>query len=563
MKQEPKPKSAVTDIDYSLGAISCETTLLNKTGTWRNFRPVYENKLPPCSDGCPASEDIQKYIDFIVNGKYEEAYHVILEKNPFPSITGRVCYHPCETACNRKDFDEPLAIHNIERFIGDYGLKKVEKKTMNRKEIKSLKSLKAAIIGSGPAGMSCAYYLAKAGIPVDVFERDDQPGGLLRTGIPRYRLPKNILNDEISKLEKLGVTFITNKYLGRDIMLEDLREKYAAVFLGVGAQSEKALKIPCEDVRGVFDGLSFLRDVNSRNNIKLGKKVLVIGGGFTAVDCARSAARLGKDVTILYRRTKCEMPASIEEVESAEGEGVKIRFLTAPLRVLVNGNRTTRGLECIKMKLGEPDDSGRRKPIPIGGSNFKIFADTIIKAVGEFVDLNSLPKEITKTGWGIKTSKWGETNLEKVYAGGDCTTGPKTVVEAIASGRGAAEKILSELGIKKLQAENIRKVVNFSGINTAYFENAARIQQGHLNGQMNKSFREVNQGYKEDELRSEASRCFSCGVCNYCDNCFVFCPDISVRKLNEGYEFIYDYCKGCGVCAEECPRSAITMYAES
>ncbi len=546
--------------DYPLCAISLDTTLLNKTGTWRIFRPVYENKLPPCQDACPANEEIQKYIYLALQGRYEEGYRTILEKNPFPAITGRVCFHPCEDACNRREFDEPIGIHNIERFLGDYGLNKVERK---EKPKKPRSEKKVTVIGSGPAGLACAYYLAKEGIQVEILEREDLPGGLLRTGIPAYRLPREILDKEIKKLERMGVRFITNITFGRDIMLDALRRRSSAVFLAIGAQKERSLDIPNEESKGVLEGISLLRRVNLGKRSHLGKKVLVIGGGNTAVDCARVAKRLGREVVILYRRTKQEMPASPEEIEEAEKEGIKIEFLVAPVKVLLNRKGEVKGLECIRMKLGAPDASGRRRPIPIRGSNFAIAADTVIKAIGELVELEMIPKELEKTGWGIKTNDWGETNQKNILAGGDCVTGPKTVAHAIAAGRKVAERILFDLGLKEqLPIKDEREPVNFAQLNTFYFDKAPRVKMRQLARKERRSFQEVNLGYSEEEFLTEAARCFSCGVCNRCDNCYVFCPDLSVKRLADGYEFNYDYCKGCGVCAVECPRNAITMYPE-
>ncbi len=548
------------EADYPICAISLETTLLNKTGTWRIFRPRYENKLPPCQDACPAGEDIQRYIYLASKRDYEEGYRTILERNPFPAITGRVCFHPCEDACNRKEYDEPIGIHNIERFLGDYGLKNVEKK---EKRKKPEEKRRVAIIGSGPAGLACAYYLSREGIGVEVFEKERLPGGLLRTGIPAYRLPKNILDKEIEKLEKNGVKFITNTTFGKDLTLDVLLEKFSAVFLAIGAQKERDLEIPQEEQKGVLEGIAFLRSVNLGKGVHLGKRVLVIGGGNTAVDCARVAKRLGRITTLLYRRTKQEMPASPEEVAEAEKEGVKIEFLIAPVKVLLTRQKTVKGLECLRMKLGAPDSSGRRRPIPIKGSNFTIPADTIIKAIGEVVELESIPAELEKTEWGIKTDIWGNTNKKNILAGGDCVTGPRTVVAAIAAGRRTAEKIRFDLGMKeKLSDEDKREPVRFAQLNTFYFEKQPQVKMPQIEKRGRETFKEINLGYKEEELLTEAGRCFSCGVCNRCDNCYVFCPDLSVKKLEDGYEFDYDYCKGCGICAAECPRSAITMYPE-
>lgn len=547
--------------DYPELAVSWEKTLINKTGTWRTFYPKYFPKSPPCNYYCPANEDIQKYIALSLKGAFEEAYLTILGKNPFPSITGRVCYHPCEIGCNRSNFDESIAIHMIERFLGDYGLNFVEPK---RRVEKIDNNKKVAIIGSGPSGLSCAYYLLLNGIKVTIFEREEYAGGILFYGIPSYRLPKEIVKREIEKLIKRGAKFIFKKELGKDFSLVDLTKEYDAVFLAIGAQIEQELGIPNEEAKGVLMGLDFLKAINFKRKIKnFGKNILVIGGGNTAIDCARVALRKGAKVKIIYRRTKEEMPAVKEEVEEAIKEGVEIIFLTAPIKVIKNKRGEVKGLECIKMKLSEEvDETGRRKPVPIRNSNFIIKGDTIIKAIGEKVDLSVLPKEII----GKKTifaDEYGKTSMEKVFAGGDCVTGPKTVVEAIAYGRRSAYLILHYLKNYEIPKKESFNLVNYENLNLYYFEKQKRIEENKLPvNKRKRNFKEIVTSVSDQEIRYEASRCFSCGVCNNCDNCYVFCPDLAILKKNGEYEILYDYCKGCGVCAHECPRNVISMFFE-
>jgi 2-oxoacid:acceptor oxidoreductase delta subunit (pyruvate/2-ketoisovalerate family) len=547
--------------DYPELAISWETTLVNKTGTWRTFYPQYVEKTPPCNYYCPANEPVQKYLALTLKGKFEEAYLTILEKNPFPAITGRVCYHPCETGCNRGNFDESVAIHAVERFLGDYGLNFVEPK----RKVEKLKSdKKVAIIGSGPSGLSCAYYLLKNGIGVTIFERESFAGGILAYGIPNYRLPKEIVKKEIEKILKMGAKFIFEKELGKDFSLNDLEKEYDALFLAIGAQVEQELGIPNEDAKGVFLGLNFLKAVNLKRKLQyFGKNVLVIGGGNTAIDCARVALRKGAKVKIIYRRTKEEMPAVKEEVEEAIKEGIEIIFLTAPVKIIKDKKGKVKGLECIKMKLSEEvDESGRRKPLPIKNSNFIIKGDTIIKAIGEQVAVDILPKEIIGKR-GILADEWGKTNLEKIFAGGDCVTGPKTVVEAIAYGRKAAFLILHYLKNYELPKKDVFNLVNYENLNTYYFEKEKRVEEDKLPVNKRKgNFKEIVGTLNNHEAQAEAGRCFSCGVCNNCDNCYVFCPDLAILKKNGSYEILYDYCKGCGVCAHECPRNVISMFFE-
>ncbi|MCS7249314.1 MAG: NAD(P)-binding protein [candidate division WOR-3 bacterium] len=547
--------------DYPELAISWETTLINKTGTWRTFYPKYFPKTPPCNYYCPANENIQKYIALSLKGEFEEAYFTILEKNPFPSITGRVCYHPCEIGCNRGNFDESIAIHAIERFLGDYGINFVESK---RKIEKLTFDKKVAIIGSGPAGLSCAYYLLLKGVGVTIFEKESYPGGILFYGIPAYRLPKEIVKREVEKLTKRGAEFIFNKELGKDFSLDDLTKKYDAVFLAIGAQIEQELGVLNEDANGVLMGLDFLKAINLKRKIKyFGKNVLVIGGGNTAIDCARVALRKGAKVKILYRRTKEEMPAIREEVEEALKEGIEILFLTAPSKIIKDKKERVKGLECVKMKLSEEvDESGRRKPIPIKNSNFVIKCDTIIKAIGEKVDLAILPKEIIGKRT-VLADEYGKTNIDKIFAGGDCVTGPKTVVEAIAYGRRAAYFILNYLKNFEIPKKESVSLVNYENLNTYYFEKQKRIEEDRLPvNKRKRNFKEIVATLTDQDVKYEAGRCFSCGVCNNCDNCYVFCPDLAVLKKNGEYEILYDYCKGCGVCAHECPRNVISMFFE-
>jgi 2-oxoacid:acceptor oxidoreductase delta subunit (pyruvate/2-ketoisovalerate family) len=543
--------------DYPPMAVSLTTTLVNKTGSWRIFRPIYDNKLPSCNAECPAREQIQRYLDLAEQKRYLEAYQLILEDNPFPAITGRVCYHPCEGACNREEFDEALGIHNVERFLGDYGTAKAPrpKPAIRRPET-------VAIIGSGPAGMTAAYYLALRGYPVTIFEAAGKPGGMLRLGIPEYRLPRIVLDREFRKLKALGVKIRANAQIGTKIRLLDLRRQYQIVILAHGAHQSRELGVPGQETRGVMSGLEFLAQINLGKRPRIGRKVAVIGGGNTAIDAARSAIRLGARAHILYRRTRAEMPAVADEVEEALREGIPVEFLVAPERVIRSRGRVS-GLVLIRMKLGKPDESGRRRPVPVRGSDFRMKFNTIITAIGEQVDLSLLEEEIQDTGWSVKADRWGRTSIAGIYAAGDCVTGPKTVVEAIGMGRRVARAIDSHVTQQPLPPQEEKEIARFVNLNLAYFEHGARVALPALELKDRKrSFQEVHLGYSAADAREEAARCFSCGVCDRCDNCYIFCPDMSVLKKDDYYECDYDFCKGCGVCAQECPRNAITMIEE-
>jgi NADPH-dependent glutamate synthase beta subunit-like oxidoreductase len=562
-----------TEADMPPLPMTLGTTLVNKTGSWRYIRPLYVDKTPPCNHHCPAGEDIVGYLALIKEERYKEAWELIKQENPFPGVCGRVCPHPCESECNREQLGGAIAIHTLERFLADWA-------ASQRLSVQASQryNAKVAVIGSGPAGLSCACHLARLGYPVTVFEALPVAGGMMRVGIPEYRLPREVLDREIADIEALGVQIKTGMRLGDDLQMRDL-EDYDAVFIAVGLQKSRELNIPGEDAEGVIPGLEFLQRVNLGEKVQVGRRVVVIGGGNTAMDAARSALRLGAEVTILYRRSRAEMPAIAEEIEEALAEGIKIRYLTAPIELLTENGQVA-GLKCVKMELGEPDESGRRRPVPIVGSEYTIEGDTVIPALGQEADLSFLEAESWKLEvkrGRIVIDKAGLTTGEGIFAGGDVATPFGTVTHAVGSGKRAALAIDKYLRGEELSDfppvdETIHAVpkdidptiVRFEDLNLAYFEElerAAQLQkpvEERVGG-----FEEVNLGFSEEEAQVEAERCFSCGTCNLCDNCLIFCPDVAIVRLDhKGYEVNYDYCKGCGVCAEECPRYAISIEEE-
>jgi 2-oxoacid:acceptor oxidoreductase delta subunit (pyruvate/2-ketoisovalerate family) len=542
--------------------MSLGTTLYNKTGTWRYVRPVYHDKTPPCNNSCPAGEKIQGYLDLVKEERYAAAWALLREDNPFPAVCGRVCYHPCEQSCNRGQFDTALGIHNVERFLGDYGLEMVASGALVP-PAKKLSAPTVAVIGAGPAGLSCAYHLARRGHGVTVFEALPVAGGMLAVGIPNYRLPKVVLQAEISLIEALGVEIKRHTRVGVDVTLDQLRWA-EAIFVAIGAHRSLRLSIPEEEAQGVIHGTDFLRQLALGEKPALHGRVIVVGGGNTAMDCARSARRLGAPVTIAYRRTRAEMPAIDEEIDDALAEGVEILYLTAPRRVIVEHDRVA-GLQCQKMRLGEPDASGRRQPIPIEGSEFVLEARHVIAAIGQESDLSFLPEGVRATSRGIVVDGTGETTRAGVFAGGDVAAGvAQRVVDAIGSGKRAALAIDRYLRHQEAPLEAEPALASFEMLNLDYFAPAERVAMPQLPmAQRVAGFGEVNLGYTTAQAVTEAERCFSCGVCNHCDNCYLFCPDVAVHKLAaDGYEFDYDYCKGCGICAEECPRNAIDIEEE-
>jgi 2-oxoacid:acceptor oxidoreductase delta subunit (pyruvate/2-ketoisovalerate family) len=573
-----KSASEMPEIAVSVGPMDW-----NKTGAWRTQRPFYEDKTPPCNAACPAGNDIVSFIQKITQGDLEGAWSLIREENPFPGVCGRVCFHPCESKCNRGRLDEPIAIHALERFVADFASqrsRKIEKISAQEKE-------KIAIIGSGPAGMSCAYHLARLHYPVTVFESHPLAGGMLRLGIPSYRLPKDVLDREIVNITSLGVAVRTGVRIDENFQMEALNE-YHAIFIASGAHLSRGLKIPGEKGRGVRSGLDLLKKINLTGKAKVGEKVAIIGGGNTAMDVARSLIRLGKKATILYRRSREEMPAFAEEIVEALEEGVKIRYLVNPIGIKEKNG--LKRLECLRMELGEKDESGRRKPEPVPNSNFFVEADSVIVAAGEEIETSFLPKGIGKREGIVLTQMDGRTAIEGIFAGGDVATTQRTVAYAIGSGKKAAMGIDCYLKGKNSE-EAIRQIligdgpslsilrylnpgerprnshiVDFEELNMDYFEPSKR--QGEEKRPLRerkKGFGEVTSTLTEEVALMEGERCFSCGTCNECENCYVFCPDASILK-REGkifHQVDYDFCKGCGVCFVECPRRAISLQEEA
>lgn len=545
--------------DVPILSISLQSTLWNKTGTWRYLRPYYTTKQAPCALACPLGQDIPYYLTAISDGKVNEAWQKMLVANPFPAVCGRVCHHPCEQDCNRKDYDEPLAIHVLERFLGDWGIKNgaEPKKPESKKE-------KIAIIGAGPAGLSCAYFLAREGYKVEVFEAMAEPGGMLRFGIPEYRLPRKILLQEIKRIEKLGVEIKTGAKFGTHFGWEDLKS-FGAIFLATGAHLDQKLNIPGSELKGIYTGLEFLKEIHSQKTPALGKKVIVVGGGNTAVDSARVSLRLGSKVTLVYRRTREEMPAIKEEVAEALREGVEFIFQTAPLKI-VGQKGKVKAIEFGKTKPGKVTGQGRGVPEIIKGTNFVMAADNLILAIGERPDFSFLPSELRTEDNLILTDAWGKTNLPGVFAGGDVATRAGYVSVAIASGKRAARAISQYLRKKGADLNGpISEKVSIEKINLDYFLPAPRIKVPvlSLKGRQ-KNFAEVHKGVSEEQAQKEAARCFSCGNCIQCNVCLMVCPDVAISFVQDKNEYMidYDHCKGCGICAIECPRAAMALEEE-
>jgi 2-oxoacid:acceptor oxidoreductase delta subunit (pyruvate/2-ketoisovalerate family) len=570
-------------------AISETSTLVNHTGSWKYILPRYEDRVAPCNAACPVGIDIEGYMYLIGQGRLQDAADLLVGENPMPAVTGRVCHHPCEDGCNRASLDEAVAIHSVERRLGDLILASPAPSPPERTRAETV-----AVIGSGPAGLSCAAFLTRYGYGVTVFEAAPEAGGMLRLGIPEYRLPRAILDRQIERIASAGIEIRTSAAIGTDVPWADL-DGFDAVFVATGAHIGKDPRIDgAEGVPAIRPGLEFLKEVNAGARPMLGDHVVVIGGGNTAMDCARSALRLGADVTVVYRRTPVEMPAIPQEVKEARQEGVGFVFLAAPT-VAATRNGTLLGIECQRMELGPPDESGRRRPVPVDEGRFTVMADTVLTAIGEDCDLTFLPAEV-RMQWGlIEVDELGESTSAPVFAGGDAVDMPRSVADALGAGKRAAigiDRYLREkagedpgpLSLDELKfaggnvsaaryasAEDpiprespVNEVVTWEEMNPNHFKASPRHEDHfHSATDLRSAFGEVNFGLNRKEAIAEAERCLNCGVCNRCELCLIFCPDMAITRRDDGgFDIDMRYCKGCGLCAAECPRGAIVMTRE-
>jgi heterodisulfide reductase subunit A len=485
-----------------------------------NVFTIDKRGLPPCRATCPAGVNAQGYVALISQGRFKEALEVLRRTMPFAGVCGRVCTHPCEAQCERGKVDEPIAIRSLKRFMADYELNNGREKAT---PVEPTHEERVAIVGSGPSGIACAYDLVRMGYPVTVFEAAPEPGGLLRYGIPEYRLPKRIVDEEIGYARELGVEIRCNSPV---TSLQDLfNDGYKAVYLAIGAGISQKMGIPDEDAEGVLNALSFLRQVNSGEEAKIGQRVAVIGGGNAAVDAARVAHRLGaREVSIVYRRSRAEMPADATEIEEAEREGIKIHILAAPVRVLTEDGRVS-GIECIRMRLGEADASGRRRPVPIEGSEFLMEMDTVIMAIGQSVNKGMLPEQLELTNWGTITVDQVtlRTNIDGVFAGGDVVSGPADVIRVVAAGKEAAISIDRYLRGVDLKEGRPAPREAVSDVSKEGVTRKNRQRMPTLEPEARKGFPEVELGFSEEAAIEEAQRCLNCAVCSECLACVAAC----------------------------------------
>ena len=599
-----------------------EEVVVRNGSSWKC--PTYVQRLPPCKDACPSSEDIRGYLTVIAQADtyktkisqeeaLDKAWEVLTDKNPLPATHGRICPHPCESGCNRRELaDGAVAINNMERFIGDHGLRR---KLSFKKLTDEKKSQKVAVIGSGPSGLSCAYQMARRGYQVTIFETFEKAGGMLRYGIPSYRLPDAVLDAEIQNILDLGVALKCNTRVGRDVPYLEVREDFDVVYLALGAHKGSNMGIPGENSANVFTAASFLNRVNTGAQVEIGSRVVVIGGGDSAMDAARVTLRLqtelqeaedsgdsdrynaardavdqeeqqkegvastektavdsarivrrvsGKsEVTILYRRTKTEMPAIAKDVDEAQEEGVKFELLVAPVTIVTEGGRAV-AVECIRMQLGAPDQSGRRRPEPIPGSEFTVPCDTIIMGIGQVPELEEGMAELAdKWGW-ISANKAHETKEKGVFAGGD-VLGLGISTRSVGHGRLAARAMHSFLKGGKHQLPSKAKPVKVEDMRLDFYKPSPRNEEVRLDvDEAVVGFKETTLTITAEQALAESKRCLSCGLCFACDQCRIYCPKETVHrdlKRPQGKVMFTDYtrCNGCHVCFMSCPCGYIQM----
>ena len=532
-------------------SLNVGSSLANKTGAWRVERPVYRDYLPPCNQACPAGENIQGWLYDAEEGAYEKAWRTLMQDNPLPAIMGRVCYYPCQTACNRAMLDEAVGINAVERFLGDEALRQGWTVDVTAADT----GKQVLVVGAGPTGLSAAYHLRLLGHRVTVRDAAPKPGGMMRYGIPAYRLPRDILDGEIQRIADLGVTFEQDTKVDRLADVLDSGE-FDACLVAIGAQIGKRAYVPAGESAKILEAVQLLADVENADAPKLGRRVVVYGGGNTAIDAARTAKRMGaEEAIIVYRRTRDRMPAHDQEVVEALEEGVQMKWLSTV------AHADSGALTIEKMEL---DESGFPQPT---GEFESLEADSLVLALGQESDLGlvagieglAIERGVVGVDQRMMTGRPG------LFAGGDMVPSDRTVTIGVGHGKRAARNIDAYLRGGAFEPAAKHPLATFEALNTWYYAEAPHQQRARLEGPRRASgFEEVVQGLDAETALFEARRCMSCGNCFECDNCFGVCPDNAVIKLGPGnrYEFDYDYCKGCGICVEECPCGAIEMQPE-
>ncbi len=536
-----------------------------KTGTWRASLARHIKAPAPCHGACPVDGDIAEWIGLARRRDFQAAWQVLARHNPFPSIAGRICHHPCETACNRAGYDEAISICKLERFVGDQALAQ----GWGLESGAVAQNGHVAIVGGGPSGLSAAYQLRRMGFAVTLYEAQAELGGLMRYGIPAYRLARDVLDGEIARIVAMGVTVHCDHRIGSADEFTRLRERHDALYLALGAQRHKRLPMLDYTRPWVCDGANFLSGANAGQPIALGRRLLVIGGGSAALDAARSARRLGHQVTLLALEQRAQMPAQAEEVLEALEEGITL-LDGARLDAVSDAGPNGLTLACSKVSFVPGAERGQFTLTPLPGSGFSIEADAIVTSIGQDPDLSVLGQGFVAAGGLLQTDTQLATSSVGVYAGGDMASMARFVTEAVGMGQRAAQAIAAQL--RRRDADAVTTAINhyddeplvpLASISTYYHPKRERAETQVLDAQDRLSRdAEVQLGLELEQALAESERCFSCGTCIYCDNCVVYCPDMAVKRVDQGYAVLTDYCKGCGLCIKECPTGSMKMQEE-
>ncbi len=522
-------------------AVAEGSMMVNKTGSWRYLRPVYREKLAPCRKGCPLGTDIPRVIALITQEKFQEAWELIVETNPIPAVTGHACYHSCENSCTRIALDDRVGVQALERFLADRQLE-----TPFPYAPAPATGRKAAVIGSGPAGLAAAWALVRHGYKADVFEKGPEAGGMLRSTIPSYKLSRDILDKELERLKKFGVDFILNTEIGTDKQLADLGDEYDAVIVSTGITSSGESLFPDETAPLVYKGLEFLHLVNSSSSPEIGPEVIVIGKGNTAVDSARCARRLGSSAKILTLCGRPAVSASNQEIKSAEAEEIELLCQAEIVSSRIENGKVV--LELIGLKSIEEGEESPPDDPYIPGSEFTVTADTLIEAHEESTSISGDFESFLKQ--------------DNVFSAGDAATGTSSISHAMKSGIAAAATVITS-SLEPSDKRDEMPLFNLMGMNRDCFGKASQVElpvRSLPDGMLD--FSELIETISAQDAVYESGRCISCGVCNFCDTCMTFCPDFCIRRIPDGYEVDLDYCKGCGICVQECPRDVIDLIQE-
>lgn len=538
------------------------TDILN-TGTWRNAIALHQRRPAPCHGACPVNGDIPVWVQQVKNGEFHAAWQTLVENNPIPAAIGRTCHHPCEGRCNRNEYDGAVSINALEQYVGDMAIE--QGWSFPRPDVE--RDQRVAVIGGGPAGLSCAYQLRRKGFQVTLFDANPELGGVLRYGVPEYRLPKRVVAAEVRRIVDLGVEVVTGRRVTGE-MLDQLEQSYAAVFVAFGAHAPKWLAMFPRDDQRVLDAVSFLRSVRTGAPLPIGRKVVVIGGGSVAMDVAGSALRLGSEVTVVALESRATMPAPEDEILDVLAEGGRLVAGAMVKALQADGERL--GLHCVNVELDPQAPAGVIRPIEVGGDSTELEADTVVLAIGQDPELADWAARLVVANGMVVVNDEFRTSREGVFAAGDVASSDRFVSSAVGDGKRTAASIARYLGCEEAVAAADGpppKEVAYQDINTFYFPSLERTERGKVDAATRKTdFREIRLGFTGRQVQEQSERCFSCGNCIECDNCYYFCPDMAIVKdadLPLHYCVLDQYCKGCGCCVEECPRGAMGAKEET